>query len=1068
MRFRLLGPVEALAGEQPVPLGALKQRHLLAALLFDGGSPATFDTLIDRLWDDDPPADARGTLYGYVARLRRTLRAAAGEQVRLESWPGGYTLHAPVEAVDLYRFRALVEASRATEVEAERAALLAEALGLWRADALAGLPGEWAHRAREGLARHRQAALAAWAGAALAVGQHAAVIDRLTAALAHDPLAEPLIAAQLRALHAAGRTPEALELYARSRARIAADLGTEPGRMLRETHTLILRAPAPEVRPPDTPARLPRAVLPPDLPDFTGHAEEAAGVTAALTPGQGAPPPVVVVSGPGGAGKSALAVHVAHRLRDDYPDGRLFLNVGGADPLGPAEAVSRALRALGVTDADAQGNPDLRERVARYRAELAGRRILVVLDDVATARQVQPFLPTEPGSALLVTSRSRLTTLPSATRVEVGVLSAADASALLTRMIGADRAGADPAQTARLADLCGRLPLAVRVAGARLLARPHWTVAQLADRLGDERRRLDELAVDELEVRAGLAVSYRGLRPRAQEAFRALGSLDPPDLTALTVAALLGAGLDEAADLVEEITDARLLDVVAPGGWLTRYRMHDLVRLYAAELARAEPDETVVRVTRAVTAMIEVAERIAEPLPVAVPRMYRPEHLPAPGPEWTAALQRVELCRYFGAEEPAMVAAVERAAALDLDAAACALADALVFASFAKVNNFAGWERTHTAAARVAQRTGNRRAAAAIACGIAQLHYAHDRLAASRAAFTEAVTLFEATGDDHGLAVALNGLGTVGRELSEHHEAVPHIRRALAMLERQGDDAGVAHARYSLGFACRELGDDAAALTHFGEALSRYRACGHARGELVTIRAAGLVHRARGDLAAAGRHCADAHERALRVGDEHLIAYTTQALAKVWIRQGDPGSAAEPLAAAMTAMTAHRDGQGAALVARTIGEMHLAAGRYPAAVAELTRAAARWRAIGMALGHARTLRDLGAALMAGGDHAAAHERWAAAAETFGRSGVREKDELTAWRARWGCHCAPDQLTAAVSSAARNTRSTLPPASAASSSADQPRPVSSANNRGYPGASGRPGDASSQPTPPIPT
>lgn len=1024
MRFRLLGPVEVLAGDRLVPLGALKQRHLLAALLFDGGSPATFDTLIDRLWDDEPPADARGTLYGYVARLRRSLKP--GDGVRLDRWPGGYQLQVPAEAVDLFRFRALVERARGG---GDRLGMLDEALGLWRGEALGGLPGAWAARAREGLARQRQATLASWADAALTGGAHAEVIDRLTAALAGEPLAEALIAVQLRALHAAGRTPEALDLYARARARIAGELGAEPGRLLRDTHTAILRAPTPTSR----------TVLPPDLPDFTGQEAAVEAARAALTAAGG----TVVVSGPPGAGKSALAVYLAHRLAADFPDGRLFLNVGGAGPLSPSEAVSRALRALGVTDADAQGNPDLRERVARYRVELAGRRVLVVLDDAATAVQVQPFLPATPGSALLVTSRSRLSTLPSAARVELGVLSAADARALLTRMIGAERAEADPGQVARLADLCGRLPLAVRVAGARLVARPHWTVAQLADRLSDERRRLDELAVDELEVRAGLAVSYRGLRPAAQEAFRALGALDPPDLTALTVAALLGVDLETAADLVEEITDARLLDVVAAGGWTTRYRMHDLVRLYAAELSEDSHD----KVARAVTAMLRLAERLAEPLPLAIPRMYRPDGLPEPGPDWAAALDRIDLPVYFAAEEPALVAAVERAAALDLAEPACALADALVFASFAKVNNFEGWSRTHAAAAAVANRTGTGPAAAVIACGIAQMHYKQDRMAESREQFAAAAALFEAAGNERGLAVALNGLGTVGREMGEHRTALPQIERALTMLDGFGDDAGVAHAHYSAGFAYRELGEDEAALRHLTQARDRYRVCGHERGEMIAIRGIGLVHRARGDLDEAERFCADAHRRAITIGDLHLVAYTAQALAKVWIRRGEPDRAAVPLAAASATVTAHHDGLGAALVKRTIGEMHLAAGRFGVAAEQLARAAAGWQAIGLELGHARTLRDLGAARCASGDHAGAHGEWSAAAATFGRFGVREKDELTAWRAHWGCHCAPDQLTAAVSSAARSTRSTFPPARAASSPADQPRPDSSANNRG---------------------
>jgi DNA-binding SARP family transcriptional activator len=230
LRFRLLGPVDALAGDVPVPLGGPQQRHLLAALLFDGGLAATFETLNERLWDEDPPAGALAALDDRVARLLSTLRAA-GVDVAVERRPGGYTTRAPVEAVDLYRFRALAEAARGAGSAGQRADLLDEALGLWRGDALAGIPGEWAQRARDGLERRRLAALASWAEAALALGRAAEVVDRLAGALTRHPLAEPLIAVQMRALHAAGLGAEAVGLYAR----IAA-----PGRVLRDAYARVL------------------------------------------------------------------------------------------------------------------------------------------------------------------------------------------------------------------------------------------------------------------------------------------------------------------------------------------------------------------------------------------------------------------------------------------------------------------------------------------------------------------------------------------------------------------------------------------------------------------------------------------------------------------------------------------------------------------------------------------------------------------------------------------------------------------------------------------------------------
>ncbi|GAA4972586.1 AfsR/SARP family transcriptional regulator [Actinoplanes utahensis] len=1033
MRFRLLGPVEAVEGDRVVALGALKQRHLLAALLFDGGHPVTFETLIDRLWGDEPPADARGALYGYIARLRRVVKDSAG--VTLVRWSGGYTLQVPHGSVDLYRFRELLELAR-DRSGGDRLAVLDEALALWRGEALAGLPGEWARRTRQSLEQQRVTALADWAAVAVVGGRHAEATDRLAAALTRDPLSEPLIAALMRALHASGRTVEALDLFARSRNRIIDELGAEPGPLVRAAHTSVLREPATESAPPrpDRPF-----LLPPDLQDYTGFDRQVTGTVAALRSGGS---PVVVVSGQGGAGKTAFAVHVAHAVRDHYPDGLLFLNVGGADPLEPAEALSRLLRMLGVVDADVQGRCDLREREARYRAELAGRRVLVVVDDVVSARQVHPFRPGDAGSALLVTSRNRLATVPASSRVELPMMSVAEASALLTRVIGPDRAEAEPGQTARLIALCARLPLAVRVAGARLAARPHWAVAQLADRLDDERRRLDELAIDDLEVRAGLAVGYRGLSPRAQAAFRALGCLDPPMLTAVTVAALLDTTLDEADDLVEEITDARLLDVVGADGPFTLYRMHDLVRLYAGELARADPQALRATVTGAVTTLLRLVEHLAQQLPVATPRLYHPAGLPEPGPHWTDTIARMDLRSWFDDEEPALIAAVERAAALDLVAPACGLADALVFASFAARNNFDGWERTHSAACAAAGRAADTLAEAAMECGTGQLRYAQDRFPESRQHFSRAATLFEAAGHDRGLAVAVNGLGTVSRELGEHATAVPLLSRAREMLERLGDDAGVAHAHYGLGYAYREAGDDEVALKHFASALELYRKLGHRRGELISIRGVGLVHRARGELAEAEAHCAAAHEIAGAIGERHLAAYTAQALAKVWIRQGDPERGREPLRTALVVTSARRDGLGAALVTRTLGELELAAGRPGEAIGLLDSAAAQWRAIGMDLGLARTLRDLGAARCRTGDHEGAHRDWATAAEIFHELGVRENAELTAWRAGFGCAC-----DAATVSASCSARSTSPPASAAGSESGQPRAAGSPNSRG---------------------
>jgi tetratricopeptide (TPR) repeat protein len=703
-------------------------------------------------------------------------------------------------------------------------------------------------------------------------------------------------------------------------------------------------------------------------------------------------------------------VHLAHRLAPAFPDGQLFVSLRGTnpEPATTADALARALRGLGD---DGRPSTDLDECIDRYRARLAGRRVLVVLDDAAGAAQVRPFLPSGPGSAVLVSTRARLTTLPGVRHTDLDVLDEPDAVALLERIVGTERISAEPDEVHTLVQQCAQLPLALRVVGARLAARPHWPVARLVARMTDERRRLDELAIDDLAVRAGLAVSYRGLDPRAQRALRALAYLDPPDFAAWTPAAMLEVDLAEAEDIVEQLLDTRLVEVVALGGLGTRYRMHGLVRLYARELALESDAESDLRaaVTRAVCLGLQQVERRSELLPLAVPRLYLlsapvtldPELIKASGtggPEW------------FDAEEPSLVAAVERAAALGMDDLACALADALIFASFAVRNNFTGWNRAHRAALVAARSAGNRRAEAVIECGFGQLRYKGDRFAEAREHFERALPLFRQEHDERGEAIAMNGLGTVFRERGEHTSALALQGQAGVALERLGDLEGAAHAHYGIGYLHRELGDDVRAVEHLTRSLELFRNLGHGRGEATAVRGIGLVHRARGELAQAESYCARAHDLALATGDRLLAAYTAQGLAKVWIRQGTPDRARAPLAEALDTCTELRDRLGMALIRRTIGELHLAAGDPATALKELDEAHRGWQALDHELWQARTLRDVGAAHAALGDRPAAHRAWAQAQATFDEFGTRERTELTAWRRRWGCTCPAQSLS----------------------------------------------------------
>ncbi len=1017
-----------MAGGCALPLGPSKQRTLLAALVFDAGHPVTAETLIDRVWDDAPPAAARSGLHSNVARVRRVLEqacAAGGHQVSLERWSGGYRLVVDPDNIDLHRFRRLVERARGSgQADPVRAALLREAIGLWRGEPLTGLSGDWAVRVREGLEQQRLGALIEWLDAELALGHDEMVIEEARQQLVGYPLAEPLVVRLMRALARAGREAEALDCYAKARRRIVEELGTEPGPELRTLHAALLR-PRPPGRSAPTVHTAPVGTsgtgtgsgagsvaaalcqLPPDLPDYTGYDDKVATASAALTDaGSGSAPPFVVISGQGGVGKTALAVHVAHQLRPAFPDGQLFIGLGGgrSRPVEPAEALGRALRALGVSDANLR--PDIEERIAQYRAALDGKRILVVLDDAAGARQVRPFLLGGPGRAVIVSTRARLTAVPGACHVDLDVMAEEEAAALLERMVGRSRVRAEPEAAATLIRTCARLPLALRIAGARLAARPHWTVSRLAERMRDARRRLDELSLDDLEVRASLAVSYQGLTTEARRAFRALGFLDPPDFTFWTAAALLGTDLGAAEDLVEQLVDARLVEVVVADAPDTRFRMHDLVRPYAGERAEEEDQATDLQtaVLRLLTGVLRLVDQLGAQLPYAVPRLYRPA-LPAVtlDPSLLAAAER-DLQEWFDAEEPSLVAAVERAGALGLGELACVLADALVFASFAKRNNFDGWNRAHTAALAAARVAGHRRAEAIIECGIGQLRYKEDRFAESKRHFGRAIELFLEGGDEHGEVTAVNGLATVSRELGEHTEALPLAKRARDALARLGDTEGVAHAEYGIGYTYRELGADDLALDHLAVAVDLYQAIGHRRGEAISIRGIGLVHRAAGALAAAAENFERAHEICGEIGDRLLLCYTGQALAKVWLRQGHPERGRPILEAALGTCTAMQDRLGVALVRRTLGELHLVTGDQAEALRQLGLAEAAWREMGLDLWRARTLRDIGAAYALGGACTSAHRSWQEAALVFARLGTRERAELPTWRRRWGCDC----------------------------------------------------------------
>ncbi|MDT0305350.1 BTAD domain-containing putative transcriptional regulator [Streptomyces sp. DSM 44917] len=590
LRFAVLGPVHAWQGDRPLPSGSPQQRALLAAVLLRRGRTATVDELISALWGEDPPPQALPVLRTYASRMRRAL---APRNDVLVTEPGGYALRlGPPDELDLDTVTELAaRAERAAAAGRPAAAhvLYGEALELWEGEALGGVPGPEADSQRDRLAEQRLALREQRLEAGLEAGLHAESVSELTALTTHYPLQERLRELLMLALYRSGRQAEALAVYADARRLLIEELGVEPRAELSELHQRILTADASlnlagpaagQAAPAVRPAQLPAAV-----PDFTGRASFVAELGAQLATAGGRVMAVSAVAGIGGVGKTTLAVQVAHAAREHFPDGQLYVDLQGAGPApaDPGAVLGAFLRALGTPD---DSIPDgLAERAALYRSLLDGRRVLALLDNARDAAQVRHLLPGTPGCATLITSRVRMVDLAGAHLVDLDVMSPEEALTLFTRIVGADRVGAERQAAMDVVAACGFLPLAIRIAASRLAARRTWTVAALARKLSDERRRLDELQAGDQAVKATFELGYGQLEPEQARTFRLLGLTEGPDISVAAAAALLDRDPEDTEDLLESLVDTSLLESAAPG----RYRLHDLVRLFAR--ACAERDE---------------------------------------------------------------------------------------------------------------------------------------------------------------------------------------------------------------------------------------------------------------------------------------------------------------------------------------------------------------------------------------------------------------------------------------------------------------------------------------------
>lgn len=983
--FSVLGPLEVrLPGSSP-RLGGPKPRMLLATLLLHANHAVGAEELAEVLWPDHRPRSTAANLRTYASALRAQLgRAPARIRAVRAGYVIELPPHA-LDLLLFEERVAAARECRARGRPDEAAELLARALALWQGVPLADLPGSplW-DRKLDRLAQARLRAAEDLIELRMAAGEYGEAVGELRALLADHPFREDLWLRLMLALHWSGRQGEALRAYAAIREQLVTELGIEPGPELRRAHEAVL-AGEPPPRPPasagfpgafDPPAvagaawsrgdpavgaapALPDAPdssalssipaasglsadpaaseppgapvpgrgaivprqLPPDLMDFVGRAAEVAALTGALAPGG-----VAVVTGPPGVGKTTLAVRCAHAVREAYPHGQLFLSLGGTDPrdgvpgspADPAELLAEALRALGAAE---PLPPTAHERAALYRTLLAERPMLVVLDDAAGAAQVRPLLPGG-GSAVIVTGRRRITELPGAARIDLDVLPHAEALRLLTAIVGAERLEREPEEAAAIVRACGRLPLAIRAAGARLAARPGWSPAVLRRRLDDETGRLAELRAGDLEVRESFDRSYRLLPDDAARTFRALGLLGTRPLPGWVVDAVLDRHRSD--DVTDALVDANLLRPVGTDLLgQPRYRLPDLLRVDARDKA-GEPDMPAL--ARVVAGWTAAAEHATARMPTTVFR------LPAPAARrWRLpddALRRVaaDPVSWFGAEHETLVEAVRLAADAGLADAAWGLAAALV-PYFDLRCHLGAWEETHRVALEAARAAGDRAGEAAMLRGLGQVALYQDRYVQAAGMFRRSREIFRTLGDVRGEAVSVCGLGAVGQFRGDPVAASRHFRKALGMFVSLDDRSGEAYARQALGRTCLSTGDLNGAADWLGGALRMARELGDTHREGCVSLQLGRLH----DLAGQTGRAMRAQGRALAIfegfGDRHCAAYAMQGLGGLQAARGDWRHGSARLERSLAIFRQLGDRSGEAATRRLLGELHRSSGR---------------------------------------------------------------------------------------------------------------------------------------------
>jgi len=900
--FGLLGPLVVRDGTRTVTVSAPQQRVLLATLLLNAGRVVSLDALAEVLWDGESPAGARGALHSAVQRLRATLGPSGADLI--ETQPPGYLITVEDGALDAAAFsmlaargHAAAEAGRWTEA----ADVLRQALALWRGEPLADVPSLLL-RDREvpPIVDKRLQALATRVDADLHLGRHGEVVAELRQLVAAHPLQEQFHAQLMLSLYRSGRQADALATFQDVRRVLADELGIDPGPELTLLHQRILAADSELLRPaenePPSPAETdstPTAspgrrdsaaaqdqVVPRQLPaatrHFAGRAEALktlAGLAGEAT-GDSTAAVIAVIDGTAGVGKTTLALHFAHQVADRFPDGQLYVNLRGFDPAGPpmppAEAIRLLLDALSVPSARIPAG--LEAQAGLYRSVLAGKRILVLLDNARDVDQVRPLLPASPGCLVLVTSRSQLTSLVAAegaAPLTLDVLGESDAHELLARRLGAERVAGDLPAADELIQLCAGLPLALSIAAARSASQPALSLAALSAELRGAGGRLDALDAGHAatNVRAVLSWSYQQLNASAGRLFRLLGLHAGPDISAAAAGRLADLQSDEARRTLSELTRAHLLFEYTPG----RFGSHDLLRAYAAELTQSQDSAEERRA--AVGRMLDHYLHSAASAALLLHPTRRPVTLVSAGPGATPEhiADVAQALAWFQAERRVLIAAAARAAEAGFDVHAWQIPWAM--SRFLDTSGrWHEWTITEQIALSAAERLSDRSAQAG---ALQRYGYANARLGNYDDAYRllgDALSIHSENRDKAGEAYVHNALAITLNFQGSYEEALGHAEQALDSYTVIGDQSGRALALNSCGWFHTILGDQPRAISYASQALDLFRKLGNQEGVASALDSLGYAEQQGGRFAVATRYFREAAELYREIGSRWGLA----------------------------------------------------------------------------------------------------------------------------------------------------------------------------------------------------